>query len=214
MCDLPSSQGAAVASAINSPNCIFVPTDITETKDKFGRLDAVVNCAGIGVAFKVYNFNKDRAHTQEDFVKVQLVNTCGTFNVIRQAVGLIGKNEPDSDNQRGVVINTASVAAFDGQMGQAAYSASKGAIVGMTLPLARDLSSHGIRVNTIAPGLFDTPLLASLPEKVRIFLAKTVPNPSRHGNPDEFAHLVQHIVLNKMMNGETIRLDGAIRMQP
>ena len=112
------------------------------------------------------------------------------------------------------MINTASVAAFDGQMGQAAYSASKGAIVGMTLPLARDLATAGIRVNTIAPGLFDTPLLASLPEKVRMFLAKTVPNPSRLGNPDEYAHLVQHIMMNKMMNGETIRLDGAIRMQP
>ena len=126
----------------------------------------------------------------------------------------MGSNDPDSDNQRGVVINTASVAAFDGQIGQAAYSASKGAIVGMTLPLARDLSVQGIRVNTIAPGLFDTPLLASLPDKVRAFLAKTVPNPSRLGDPDEFAHLVQHIILNKMMNGETIRLDGAIRMQP
>jgi len=167
-----------------------------------------------GVAFKVYNFNKDKAHTQEDFIKVQLVNTCGTFNVIRQAVGLIGKNEPDSDNQRGVVINTASVAAFDGQMGQAAYSASKGAIVGMTLPLARDLASQGIRVNCIAPGLFDTPLLQSLPEKVRAFLAKTVPNPSRLGDPDEYAQLVESIVLNRMLNGETIRLDGAIRMQP
>ena len=150
----------------------------------------------------------------EDFNKVQMVNVCGTFNVIRLAVGMMGSNEPDDDNQRGVVINTASVAAFDGQMGQAAYSASKGAIVGMTLPLARDLAQQGIRVNTIAPGLFDTPLLASLPEKVRAFLAKTVPNPSRLGNPDEYAHLVQHIVLNKMMNGETIRLDGAIRMQP
>jgi len=191
-----------------------VAAALEETKGKFGRLDAVVNCAGIGVAFKVYNFNKDKAHSQEDFIKVQMVNTCGTFNVIRQAVGLIGKNEPDSDNQRGVVINTASVAAFDGQMGQAAYSASKGAIVGMTLPLARDLASQGIRVNCIAPGLFDTPLLQSLPEKVRAFLAKTVPNPSRLGDPDEYAQLVESIVLNRMLNGETIRLDGAIRMQP
>jgi len=205
-------------------NLIFCPVDVTssedvaaaleQTKATFGRLDATVNCAGIGVAFKVYNFNKDKAHLQEDFVKVQMVNTCGTFNVIRQAVGIMGRNEPDEDNQRGVVINTASVAAFDGQMGQAAYSASKGAIVGMTLPLARDLASQGIRVNCIAPGLFDTPLLQSLPEKVRAFLAKTVPNPSRLGNPDEFAMLVQTIVLNHMMNGETIRLDGAIRMQP
>jgi len=224
MCDLPTSQGAAVAAQINSDNLIYIPTDITkaedvenalaETKAKFGRLDATVNCAGIGVAFKVYNFNKNRAHTLEDFAKVQMVNTVGTFNVIRLAVGLMGQNDPDSDNQRGVVINTASVAAFDGQMGQAAYAASKGAIVGMTLPLARDLASQGIRVNTIAPGLFDTPLLASLPEKVRAFLAKTVPNPSRLGNPDEYAQLVESIVLNRMLNGETIRLDGAIRMQP
>jgi len=224
MCDLPTSQGAAVAAQINSPNLLFCPVDVTkpedveaalaETKAKFGRLDATVNCAGIGVAFKVYNFNKDRAHTQEDFVKVQLVNTCGTFNVTRLAVGVMGKNEPDSDNQRGVVVNTASVAAYDGQMGQAAYAASKGAIVGMTLPLARDLASQGIRVCCIAPGLFDTPLLASLPEKVRAFLAKTVPNPSRLGDPDEYAQLVQAIVLNRMLNGETIRLDGAIRMQP
>lgn len=224
MCDLPTSQGAALAAQINSENLIFVPTDITktedvenalaETKDKFGRLDATINCAGIGVAFKVYNFNKQRAHSLEDFTKVQMVNTVGTFNVIRLAVGVMGENEPDSDNQRGVVVNTASVAAFDGQMGQAAYSASKGALVGMTLPLARDLASQGIRVNTIAPGLFDTPLLASLPEKVRAFLAKTVPNPSRLGYPDEYASLVQTIVLNRMLNGETIRLDGAIRMQP
>merc|ERR1719203_1133378 len=174
MCDLPTSQGAAVASAINSPNCIFVPTDITKTEDvenalaetkaKFGRLDATVNCAGIGVAFKVYNFNKGLAHSLDDFTKVQMVNTVGTFNVIRLSVGLMGANEPDDDKQRGVVINTASVAAFDGQIGQAAYAASKGAIVGMTLPLARDLASQGIRVNTIAPGLFDTPLLASLRE--------------------------------------------------
>jgi len=224
MCDLPTSQGAALAAEINSKNLIFVPTDITktedvekalaETKEKFGRLDATINCAGIGVAFKVYNFNKQKAHSLEDFTKVQMVNTVGTFNVIRLAVGLMGQNEPDSDNQRGVVVNTASVAAFDGQMGQAAYSASKGALVGMTLPLARDLASQGIRVNTIAPGLFDTPLLASLPEKVRAFLAKTVPNPSRLGNPDEYAQLVQTIILNRMLNGETIRLDGAIRMQP
>merc|ERR1719282_1113688 len=181
---------------------------------KFKRLDTAISCAGIGVAFKTYNFNKNKAHSLEDFTKVQMVNTVGTFNVIRLSAGLIGQNEPDMDGQRGVVINTASIAAYDGQMGQAAYSASKGAIVGMTLPVARDLASQGIRVNTIAPGLFDTPLLASLPEKVRIFLAKTVPNPSRLGNPDEFAHLVQHIILNKMINGETIRLDGAIRMQP
>ncbi|QQP57254.1 3-hydroxyacyl-CoA dehydrogenase type-2 [Caligus rogercresseyi] len=148
------------------------------------------------------------------FPRVVTVNTIGTFNVIRLAAPMIALNEPDSDHQRGVIINTASVAAYEGQRGQAAYSASKGAVVGMTLPIARDLSSIGIRVNTIAPGLFETPLLQGLPEKVRNYLAKTVPNPSRLGNPDEFAHLVQHMVLNNMMNGEVVRLDGALRMQP
>jgi len=223
LCDLSTSDGASIAKSLGD-NCIFAPTDITKvndvedaltlTKQSFGRLDAAINCAGIGVAYKTYNFNKKLPHNLDDFSKVLMVNTVGTFNVIRLSAGVIGENDPDDDNQRGVIINTASVAAYDGQMGQAAYSASKGAIVGMTLPIARDLASQGIRVNTIAPGLFDTPLLASLPEKVRAFLAKTVPNPSRLGNPDEFAHLVQHVILNHMMNGETIRLDGAIRMQP
>jgi len=223
LCDLSTSDGANVAKSLGE-NCVFAPTDITKvndvedalalTKQNFGRLDAAINCAGIGVAFKTYNYNKKLPHHLDDFTKVLMVNTVGTFNVIRLSAGVIGENEPDQDNQRGVIINTASVAAFDGQMGQAAYSASKGAIVGMTLPIARDLASQGIRVNTIAPGLFNTPLLAALPEKVRAFLAKTVPNPSRLGNPDEFAHLVQHVMLNHMMNGETIRLDGAIRMQP
>jgi len=223
LCDLSTSDGASIAKSLGD-NCVFAPTDITKvndvedaltlTKQSFGRLDAAINCAGIGVAYKTYNFNKKLPHNLDDFSKVLMVNTVGTFNVIRLSAGVIGENDPDDDNQRGVIINTASVAAYDGQMGQAAYSASKGAIVGMTLPIARDLASQGIRVNTIAPGLFDTPLLASLPEKVRAFLAKTVPNPSRLGNPDEFAHLVQHVILNHMMNGETIRLDGAIRMQP
>lgn len=224
MLDLPTSEGKAVADELGSDNCCFVACDITkedevakaleETKAKFGRLDALVNCAGIGVAFKTYNFNKNRPHALEDFVKVQMVNVCGTFNLSRLAVGLIGTNEPDADGQRGVVINTASVAAFDGQMGQVAYSASKGALVGMTLPMARDLATQGIRVVTIAPGLFDTPLLATLPDKVRAYLAKTVPNPARLGLPDEYAQLAQSIVENPMLNGETIRLDGALRMQP
>ena len=143
-----------------------------------------------------------------------MVNVVGTFNVIRLSVALIGQNDPDLDGYRGLVINTASIAAYDGQMGQAAYSASKGAIVGMTLPIARDLANQGIRCVTIAPGLFDTPLLASLPEKVRCFLAKNVPFPSRLGDSDEYAHLVQHIIENKMLNGEVIRIDGALRMMP
>ncbi|KAJ8944132.1 hypothetical protein NQ318_013316 [Aromia moschata] len=143
-----------------------------------------------------------------------MVNTVGTFNVIRLSVGLIGENEPDANGERGVVINTASIAAFEGQMGQAGYSASKGGIVGMTLPIARDLSSQGIRVVTIAPGLFKTPLFEALPEKVVAFLEKSVPFPSRLGKPSEFAQLVQSIIENPMLNGETIRLDGAVRMQP
>jgi len=222
--DLPTSEGKSVADAIGKDKCCFVPCDITkaddvnnalqETKDKFGKLNALVNCAGIGVAYKTYNFNKKLPHSLEDFTKVQMVNIVGTFNVTRLAVGLIGENEPDTDGQRGVVINTASVAAFDGQMGQVAYSASKGAIVGMTLPMARDLATQGIRVVTIAPGLFDTPLLASLPEKVRVFLSKTVPNPSRLGYPEEYAQMAQSIIENHMLNGETIRLDGALRMMP
>jgi 3-hydroxyacyl-CoA dehydrogenase/3-hydroxy-2-methylbutyryl-CoA dehydrogenase len=223
ICDLPISEGPKLSESLGK-DTLFASTDVTseadvtkaleQCKSKFGKLDVVVNCAGIGVAFKTYNFNKNLPHKLEDFTKVLTVNTIGTFNVIRLSCGLIGQNQPNADGQRGVIINTASVAAYDGQMGQAAYSASKGAIVGMTLPIARDLSSQGIRVMTIAPGLFETPLLLALPEKVRQYLAKTVPFPSRLGNPDEFAQLAQSIVENPMLNGEVIRLDGALRMQP
>ncbi|XP_050414664.1 3-hydroxyacyl-CoA dehydrogenase type-2 isoform X1 [Patella vulgata] len=221
LCDLPTSSGEAVAKELG-PDCVFAPTDVTSekdvqnalslAKDKFGRLDTAVNCAGIGVAFKVYNFNKKLPHALDSFQNVLTVNTVGTFNVIRLAVGLIGENKPNEDGQRGVVINTASVAAYDGQMGQVAYSASKGAIVGMTLPLARDLASQGIRVVTVAPGLFKTPLLASLPEKIIKHLSLSIPFPSRLGHPDEYAHMVQSIIENPLLNGEVIRLDGAIRM--
>jgi 3-hydroxyacyl-CoA dehydrogenase/3-hydroxy-2-methylbutyryl-CoA dehydrogenase len=223
ICDLKTSQGHKVAEEMGD-NAIFVPVDVTKeedvrealaiTKAKFGRLDAAVNCAGIGVAFKTYNFNRNKPHELDSFVRVLMVNTVGTFNVIRLSVGLIGENEPDEDNSRGVVVCTASVAAFDGQMGQAAYAASKGAIVGMTLPIARDLASQGIRCCTIAPGLFDTPLLQALPDKVRSFLSKTIPHPARLGNPDEFAQVVQSILTNKYMNGEVIRVDGGLRMMP
>lgn len=191
-----------------------ITTAVQAAKDKFGRLDVAVNCAGTAVAFKTFNFNKKLPHKLEDFARVITVNTVGTFNVIRLSAGLMGENEPNQDGQRGVIVNTASVAAFDGQMGQAAYSASKAAIVGMTLPIARDLSSQGIRICTIAPGLFDTPMLQSLPDKVRAFLAKTVPFPQRLGKPDEYAQMVQSIVENPLLNGETIRLDGALRMMP
>lgn len=221
--DLPSSEGANIAKELGE-HCAFAPADVTSendvknamtlAKEKFGRLDIAVNCAGIAVAVKTYNMKKDIPHSLEDFQRVINVNIAGTFNIIRLAAGLMGKNEPDDDGHRGVVVNTASVAAFDGQVGQAAYSASKGGIVGMTLPIARDLAPMGIRVVTIAPGLFATPLLATLPEKVRTFLARQVPFPSRLGNPEEYAHLVQTIIENPMLNGEIIRLDGAIRMQP
>ncbi|XP_065332000.1 3-hydroxyacyl-CoA dehydrogenase type-2 [Cloeon dipterum] len=223
LCDLPASKGEEVAKSLGE-NAVFVPTDITSEndvnnalnvcKEKFGGLTAAINCAGVGAAFKTYNFNKDLPHKLEDFIRVLTINTAGSFNVIRLSAGLIGKNTPDENNQRGVIVNTASVAAYDGQMGQAAYSASKGAIVGMTLPIARDLASQGIRVCTIAPGLFDTPLLQALPDKVRTYLAKTVPCPQRLGHPDEFAMLVECVISNPMLNGEVIRLDGALRMQP
>lgn len=172
-----------------------------------------VNCAGTAVAFKTYNFNKKQPHKLEDFTRVLMVNTVGTFNVIRLAAGAIGENEPNEDGQRGVIVNTASVAAFDGQIGQAAYAASKAAVAGMTLPIARDLSTQGIRVVTIAPGLFDTPMLQGLPDKVRKFLASTIPFPQRLGSPDEYAQFVQSVVETPLLNGEVIRLDGALRMQ-
>ncbi|KAF5300697.1 hypothetical protein FQA39_LY11059 [Lamprigera yunnana] len=224
LCDLPTSKGSEVAKALGDGNCTYVPVDIVSesdvqqalkvTKEKFGKLNHVVNCAGIGVAYKTYNFKKQVPHSLDDFAKVLQVNTVGTFNVIRLAVGLIGENQPNEDGQRGVIVNTSSVAAYEGQMGQAAYSASKGALVSMTLPIARDLASQGIRVCTIAPGLFNTPLLSALPEKVVQFLAKSAPFPQRFGNPIEYAMLVQSILENSMLNGEVIRLDGALRMQP
>jgi len=223
LADLSTSNGNDVAKELGL-NCIFVPVNVTSeedvanavqtAKDKFGFLDLTVNCAGTATAVKTYNFNKNLAHRLEDFHRVLLVNTVGTFNVIRLSAGLIGANAPNADGQRGVIINTASVAAYDGQIGQAAYSASKAAVVGMTLPIARDLSTQGIRVCTIAPGLFNTPMLAALPEKVRTFLAKSIPFPQRLGEPSEYAHLVQAIYENPLLNGETIRIDGALRMQP
>ncbi|XP_076241726.1 hydroxysteroid 17-beta dehydrogenase 10 [Calliopsis andreniformis] len=221
--DLPTSKGNQIAQELGD-SVIFSPMDVTSeqdvnatlelTKNNFCKLDVVVNAAGIACAFKTFNVNKNLPHSLEDFQRIINVNTVGTFNVIRLSVGLMFNNTPNEDGQRGVVINTASVAAYEGQMGQAAYSASKGAIVGMTLPIARDLAKGGIRVVTIAPGLFDTPLLQSLPEKVRAFLMKTVPFPQRLGKPDEYAQLAQHIVENPFLNGEIIRLDGALRMQP
>jgi len=221
--DLPKSDGAKFAEELGE-NSVFCPGDVTSPEDvsdaleacnsKWNKLNVAVNCAGIGIAKKTYSLSKDKCHSLEEYSRVIDVNVCGTFNVIRLAAQLISKNDPGPSSERGVIINTASVAAFEGQVGQAAYSASKGAIVGMTLPIARDLASCGIRVMTIAPGLFETPLLGELPSKVRDYLGKQAPFPQRLGDPDEYAHLVQTIIENQMLNGETIRLDAAIRMQP
>ena len=198
----------------------FAQTDVTDeaavtaaldTAESLGPLRIAVNCAGTGNAIKT--LSKDGPFPLDAFRKIVEINLIGTFNVIRLAAERIAKTEPVGE-ERGVIVNTASVAAFDGQIGQAAYSASKGGVVGMTLPIARDLSRELIRVVTIAPGLFDTPLLAGLPEAARESLGKQVPHPSRLGKPDEYGALAVHIVENPMLNGEVIRLDGAIRMAP
>jgi NAD(P)-dependent dehydrogenase (short-subunit alcohol dehydrogenase family) len=177
-----------------------------------GKLSGLVNCAGIAPASKTVG--RDGAHPLDVFVRTINVNLIGTFNMIRLAAEAMAKNDPEDTGERGVLINTASVAAYDGQIGQAAYSASKGGIVGMTLPIARDLARNGIRCMTIAPGIFMTPMLAGMPQDVQDSLAASIPFPSRLGTPVDYAKLVQHIVTNEMLNGETIRLDGAIRMAP
>jgi len=219
--DLPASKGADVAAALGG-DALFAPADVTsgdqvagacdQARQRFGGINVLVNCAGIGTAAKTVG--KQGAARLEDFTRVININLIGHFNAIRLAAAIMAQNAPSAAGERGVIVNTASVAAFDGQIGQAAYSASKGGIVGMTLPIARDLAELGIRVCTIAPGIFDTPLLATLPEPARQSLAKQVPFPPRLGRPDEYAALVLHIVENGMLNGETIRLDGAIRMAP
>ncbi|WP_063001854.1 3-hydroxyacyl-CoA dehydrogenase [Nocardia mikamii] len=217
--DLPSSNGEAIAKE-RGDGVVFAATDVTDEEQVSAALDAAaqlgtlriaVNCAGIGNAIKTVS--KKGAFPLADFTKIINVNLIGTFNVIRLAAERIAATELEGE-ERGVIINTASVAAFDGQIGQAAYSASKGGIVGMTLPIARDLASVNIRVNTIAPGLFHTPLFATLPEEAIKALGAQVPHPARLGDPAEYAALARHIVENPMLNGETIRLDGAIRMAP
>jgi NAD(P)-dependent dehydrogenase (short-subunit alcohol dehydrogenase family) len=217
--DLPGSAGADVAGRLGD-RARFTAADVTAEDDVGAALDAaaelgdlrvVVNCAGIGPAAKV--LGRNGVHELALFSRTVQINLVGTFNVIRlaaermAALDLVGE-------ERGVIVNTASVAAFDGQIGQAAYSASKGGVVGLTLPIARELAERQIRVVTIAPGIFATPMLAALPEAARESLGKQVPHPSRLGRPDEYASLVAHIVSNPMLNGETIRLDGAIRMAP
>ncbi len=177
-----------------------------------GKLMGLVNCAGIAPAAKTVG--RDGAHPLDVFTRTIMVNLVGSFNMIRLAAEAMAKNDPEDTGERGVLINTASVAAYDGQIGQAAYSASKGGIVGMTLPIARDLARNGIRCMTIAPGIFKTPMMESMPQDVQDSLAASIPFPSRLGTPADYAKLVEHIVTNEMLNGETIRLDGAIRMAP
>lgn len=219
--DLNQTAGDALATELGA-NARFVRTDVADEASvqaaveratrTFGGLHGSIQCAGIGLAEKVHG--KTGPNPLAGFVKTIQVNLIGTYNVVRLASAAMILNNPGASGERGVVINTASVAAFDGQIGQAAYSASKGGVVGMTLPLAREFARHGIRVMTIAPGIFDTPLLAALPEPARVSLAQQVPFPPRLGRPEEYAALVRHIVENEMLNGEVIRLDGAIRMAP
>ena len=219
--DLNSEGGTELASELGE-STLFVKTNVVEEEsvrvailaalDTFGGLHILINCAGIGLAEKL--LGKEGPHSVASFSKVIQVNLIGTFNAIRLAAAAMSTNEPNQEGERGVIINTASVAAFEGQIGQVAYSASKGGIVGMTLPVARELARYGIRVVTIAPGLFDTPLLAGLPEPARISLGQQVPFPSRLGRPGEYAALAKHIIENEMLNGSVIRLDGGIRMAP
>ena len=204
-------------------NSRFVETDVTDEAsvrgavgaalEHFGGLHGAINCAGVASAEKT--LGRKGPHSLGSFTQVVQVNLIGTFNVVRLAAEAMAKNEPtDADGERGVIVNTASVAAFDGQVGQVAYAASKGGVVAMTLPVARDLAPLGIRVMAIAPGIFDTPMMAGLPEAARESLGKQVPFPPRLGRPEEYAALVGHIIENRMLNGEVIRLDGAIRMAP
>jgi NAD(P)-dependent dehydrogenase (short-subunit alcohol dehydrogenase family) len=217
--DLPTSAGAERAAELGD-TARFAAADVRseddvaaalDVADELGALRVAVNCAGTGNAIRT--IGKKGVFPLVDFTRIVEINLIGTFNVIRLAAERMVKHDPVGE-ERGVIINTASVAAFDGQIGQAAYSASKGGVVGMTLPIARDLASAMIRVVTIAPGLFDTPLLAGLPEEAKASLGQQVPHPSRLGDPAEYGALAAHIVANPMLNGEVIRLDGAIRMAP
>ncbi|SLN43914.1 3-oxoacyl-[acyl-carrier-protein] reductase FabG [Falsiruegeria litorea R37] len=216
--DRDAERGPKVAEEIGG---YFAETDVTDetsvaaaiahAMDKMGKITACVNCAGI--AYGIKTVGKDGPHPLDAFQRTIDINLVGTFNVSRLAAMEMGRNEPEPDGARGIIINTASIAAFDGQKGQAAYSASKGGVVGMTLPMARDLASSGIRVNTIAPGIFMTPMLAGLPEDIQASLAADVPNPARLGDPAEYGRLAGFMVEMGYLNGEVIRLDGALRMR-
>ena len=219
--DRAGSPGEALARELGA-GALFTPADVTSADEvagavaraveRFGSLRVAVNCAGVGAAMRT--ITKQGPMALDLFAKVIAINLTGTFNVVRLAAAEMARNQPNEEGERGVIVNTASAAAFDGQIGQAAYAASKGGVVSMTLPVARDLAGVGIRVVTIAPGTFDTPMLAMLPEEQRQALAAQIPFPSRLGRPAEFAALVRHVVENPYLNGETIRLDGALRMPP
>lgn len=219
--DIKEAEGKALAAELGA-KAIFVKTDITKTAeieacvkaamDKFGAIHILINNAGIGAAART--LGKTGPYNIEWFKAVIDINLIGVFDMLSKTAWEIAKNEPDAEGEKGVIVNTASVAAFDGQIGQAAYSASKAGVVGMTLPIARDLSRDGIRVCTICPGIMDTPMMASMPAAARESLGNMVPFPSRLGKPDEFAKLAEQIVVNNYLNGETIRMDGAIRMAP
>ncbi len=217
--DLQDDKGAALAAELG--NAAYVHCDVTQEADgqaavaqalALGKLAGLVNCAGIAPAAKTVG--KDGAHALALFAKVVSINLVGSFNMIRLAAEAMARNDPEPSGERGVLISTASVAAYDGQIGQAAYSASKGGVVGMTLPIARDLARSGIRNMTIAPGIFGTPMMFAMPQEVQDALAAGVPFPRRLGTPQDYARLVRHIFENEMLNGEVIRLDGAIRMPP
>ena len=218
LADLNEAAGNALAGELGGT---FVKCDVSREEDAvraveaalgLGKLTGLVNCAGVAPAVKTVG--KDGPHPLDTFRRTIEINLIGTFNVLRLAAAAMAKNEPNEGGERGVIVNTASVAAFDGQVGQAAYAASKSGVAGMTLPIARDLARNGIRVMTIAPGIFETPMLLGMPKEVQDSLGAMVPFPSRLGRPDEYAMLVKQILDNPMLNGEVIRLDGAIRMQP
>jgi NAD(P)-dependent dehydrogenase (short-subunit alcohol dehydrogenase family) len=218
--DVNARDGESLANSLGN-RARFVRTDVTDeasatqcvaTAQAFGAVHGLVNCAGIVHGEKVVG--REGPHTLAGFTRTIQINLIGTFNLVRLAADAMAKNKPNDEGERGVIVNTSSVAAFDGQIGQAAYSASKAAVAGMTLPIARELARYGIRVMAIAPGIFETPMMGSLAPDVQASLGRMVPFPPRLGRPDEFASLVREIVANPMLNGEVIRLDGAIRMAP
>ncbi|MBY6090833.1 3-hydroxyacyl-CoA dehydrogenase [Pseudooceanicola sp. 502str34] len=221
LADMNAEAGAAQQAALG-PQAHFQRCDVTSEADgqaavaaaldRFGQLDALVNCAGVAPGEKIVG--REGPHRLESFARAVQINLVGTFNMLRLAADAMAKNAPGADGERGVIVNTASIAAQDGQIGQAAYAASKGGVAALTLPAARELARHGIRVVTIAPGIFGTPMMAGLPQEVQDSLGASVPFPARLGDPAEYAALAKHILENRMLNGEVIRLDGALRMAP